>query len=78
MCESSDFSVQGNPQLLFTAGGQSSCASVTIDGDGLFEGEEMYCLTLESSDPDITIGETGVTCIVIADQDCKFEKHSVC
>ena len=72
MCESSDFSVQGNPQLLFTAGGQSSCASVTIDGDGLFEGEEMYCLTLESSDPDITIGDTGVTCIVIADQNCKL------
>ena len=54
---------------MFPSGGesQSSCASVTITDDDLFEGEEMYCLTLESSDPDIIVGSTSFTCVIIND-----------
>ena len=70
----SDFSLEGDSQLVFPSGGQSesSCANVTISDDGLFEGEETHCLTLQSSDPDITTGATSVTCIVIADDDSKL------
>ena len=60
---------------MFPSGGesQSSCASVTITDDDLFEGEEMYCLTLESSDPDIIVGSTSFTCVLIADDDCMLD-----
>jgi hypothetical protein len=66
---SPDLSLEGSAQLIFPSGGQSesSCASVTIRDDDLFEGEEMYCLTLQSSDPDIIVGSTSFTCVVIAD-----------
>ena len=71
---SPDLSLEGSAQLIFPSGGQSgsSCASVTIRDDDLFEGEEMYCLTLQSSDPDIIVGSTFFTCVVIADNDCKL------
>ena len=60
--------------MVFPSGGQSEsvCASVAITDDDLFEGEEMYCLTLQSSDPDITTGSTPFTCIVITDGDSKL------
>ena len=45
---------------------------MAITDDDLFEGEEMYCLTLQSSDPDITTGSTPFTCIVITDGDSKL------
>ena len=72
LCESPDLSLDGSAKLVFPSGGesQSSCASVTITGDDLFEGEEMYCLTLESSDPDIIVGSISFTCVLIADDDC--------
>ena len=71
---SPDLSLEGSAQLIFPSGGQSesSCASVTIRDDDLFEGDELYCLTLQSSDPDITVGSTSLTCIVIADNDRKL------
>ena len=67
--------VEGEAQLDFPASGQSqmSCADVTISEDAVFEDEETFCLTLESSDPDITIGPAGDTCIVISDNDSKTE-----
>ena len=57
------------------SGGQSnsSCTSVAITDDDLFEGEEMYCLTLQSSDPDIIVGSDSFTCVVIVDDDSKCD-----
>ena len=71
---SPDLSLEGGAQLIFPSGGLSgsSCASVTITDDGLFEGGEMYCLTLQSSDPDIIVGSTSFTCVVIADNNRKL------
>ena len=69
--------MQGDSQLVFSGGqSESSCASVTIRDDDLFEGEEMHCLTLQSSDPDIIIGSTFFTCVVIADNDRKLWYYS--
>ena len=48
---------------------QTSCTNVTIVSDGRLEDEETFCLTLVSSDPDVTVGPTVVTCIVITDID---------
>ena len=63
----------GDSQLVFSGGlSESSCASVTIRDDDLFEGEEMHCLTLQSSDPDIIVGSTFLTYVVIADNDRKL------
>ena len=75
LCESPDLSLDGSAKLVFPSGGesQSSCVSVTITGDDLFEGEEMYCLTLESSDPDIIVGSTSFTCVLIGDDDCMLD-----
>ena len=58
--------------LEFPAGGESEsrCVDVEIVNDPLLEGEEMNCLTLQSFDPDITVGAD--TCIIIGDTDCKY------
>ena len=50
-------------------GPQEQCTDVTIVSDGLLEDEETYCVSLDSSDPDITIGMVSVTCITIQDVD---------
>ena len=65
-----DFSVQ-DPQLTFPPGvaSQTRCTDVTIVSDGRLEDEETFCLTLVSSDPDVTAGPTSVTCISTADND---------
>ena len=65
--------MEGDPQLNFPSGGESqmSCADVMISDDLVFENEETFCLTLESSDADVTVGPSGVTCIVISDNDSK-------
>ena len=68
-----DFSVSSN-QLTFPPGvaSQTRCTDVTIVSDGRLEDEETFCLTLVSSDPDVTAGPTAaVTCIVIADSNSK-------
>lgn len=69
----SDFSVEGDSQLNFPSGRESqiSCVTVTITSDDELEDEETFCLTLESSDSDITIGPTAVTCLVIEDGNSK-------
>ena len=46
---------------------------MTVIDDDLFEGEEMYCLTLQSSDSNITIWSPDFTCIFIEDDDRKLE-----
>ena len=58
--------------LEFPAGGESEsrCVDVEIVSDQPLEGEEMNCLTLQSFDPDITVGAD--TCIIIGDTDCKY------
>ena len=68
--------VEGDSQLNFPSGEQpqTSCANVTISDDAVFENEETFCLTLESSDPDITVGPAGVTCIVISDNDSEMQR----
>ena len=67
-----DFSIE-DLQLTFPPGvaSQTSCTDVTIVSDGRLEDEETFCLTLVSSDPDVTAGSTAVTCIVIADSNSK-------
>ena len=50
---------------------QTSCTNVTIVSDGRLEDEETFCLTLVSSDPDVTVASSAVTCIVITDVDSK-------
>ena len=67
--------MDGDSQLVFNSGGHSSCANVTIISDGLFEGEEMHCLNLQSSESDIVIGTISLTCILIADADSKFKQN---
>ena len=65
---SPDLSLEGSAQLIFPSGGLSgsSCASVTIRDDDLFEGEETYCLTLNSVDPNVIIdSDSAVTCVII-------------
>ena len=66
-----DFSIQDS-QLTFPPGveSQTRCIDVTIVSDGKLEDEETFCLTLVSSDPDVTAGPTAaVTCISTADND---------
>ena len=67
-----DFSIE-DPQLTFPPGveSQTRCTNVTIVSDGRLEDEETFCLTLVSSDPDVTAGSTAVTCIVISDSNSK-------
>ena len=69
-----DFSIE-DPQLTFPPGvaSQTRCTDVTIVSDGTLEDEETFCLTLVSSDPDVTAGSTAVTCIVIADSTSKYQ-----
>ena len=73
-----DFSVSSN-QLTFPSGvaSQTRCTDVTIVSDGRLEDEETFCLTLVSSDPDVTAGSTAVTCIVITDTDSKSCSNSM-
>ena len=68
-----DFSIE-DPQLAFPPGveSQTSCTNVTIVSDGRLEDVETFCLTLVSSDPDVTVVPTAVTCIVITDVDSKW------
>ena len=51
---------------------QISCTNVTIVSDSRLEDVETFCLTLVSLDPDVAIGSTAVTCIVITDIDGRF------
>lgn len=70
-----DFSVEGDSQLYFPSSGESqiSCANLTITNEGLFENEEVFCLTLESSDLDVIINSTtAVTCITIQNINSKL------
>ena len=65
-----DFTVDRS-ELMFPPGvaSQTRCIDVTIVSDGRLEDEETFCLTLVSSDPDVTAGSTAVTCIVITNID---------
>ena len=57
---------------------QTRCIDVTIVSDGRLEDEETFCLTLVSSDPDVTAGPTAaVTCIMITDTDSKSCSNSM-
>ena len=60
-----------NTLLIFPpgVGPQEQCTDVTIVSDGLLESEETYCVSLDSSDPDVTIGMVSMTCITIQDVD---------
>ena len=62
----------GGNSIEFPPGGpsQSRCVIVMIRDDVLLEDEETFCLTLQSSDTDITITD-GVTCITVDDIDRK-------
>ena len=75
----SDFSVEQNAQLIFSGqGSEIICANVTVTDDGVYEGDESYCIALQSSDPDITIGPLRETCITIVDNDCKLSLSTRC
>ena len=49
---------------------QIVCTDVSIVSDGTLEEEEIFCLNLSSSDPNVSASAT--TCIVIADSDSKL------
>ena len=48
---------------------QEQCTRVNIVSDGILEDEEIYCISLESTEPQVTIGSVSATCIVIEDID---------
>ena len=62
-----DFSL-ASTQLLFDAaqGPQTVCTTVTIAIDNIIEDQEIYDLTLNSSDVDVLIGTLSVAQLVIA------------
>ena len=45
------------------------CTNVSVISDGILEDVESHCLTLESSDSSVTVGQSSVTCISIEDSD---------
>ena len=62
-----DFNL-ASTQLLFDAaqGPQTVCITVTIVIDNIIEDQEIYDLTLDSSDVDVLIGTLSVAQLVIA------------
>ena len=69
-----DFNIE-NSTIVFppTESNQTECTDVTIVSDELLEREEIFCLNLSSSDPDVTIAVSLMTtCIMIADNNSEF------
>ena len=48
---------------------QLQCTNVSVISDGILEDVESHCLTLESSDSSVTVGQSSVTCILVEDND---------
>ena len=65
-----DFSIE-NTQLTFQPSGvsQTSCTNVATVDDNRLEVDEIFHLTLESSDSEVTIGSPTVTLVSIGDND---------
>ena len=64
----SDISIK-NSQLNFEHDGESQCTNVSVTSDGILEDMESHCLTLESIDSSVIVGQSSVTCISVEDND---------
>ena len=66
----SDISIE-NKLLNFEPGEevQLQCTNVSVTSDGILEDVESHCLTLESNDSSIIVGQSSVTCISVGDSD---------
>ena len=64
----SDISIKKS-QLNFEPDGKSQCTNVSVTSDGILEGVESHCLTLESNDSSVIVGQSSVTCISVEDSD---------
>lgn len=70
-----DIVVEGDSRLNFSSSGgpQTRCVNLNITNDGIVDGNEVFCLTLESSDFDVIVSDSaGVTCITILNVDSKL------
>ena len=64
----SDISIKKS-QLNFEPDGESQCTNVSVTSDGILEDVESHCLTLESNDSSVIVGQSSVTCILVEDSD---------
>ena len=48
---------------------QLQCTNVSVTSDGILEDVESHCLTLESNDSSVIVGQSSVTCISVGDSD---------
>ena len=48
---------------------QLQCTNVSVTSDGILEDVESHCLTLESNDSSVIVGQSSVTCISVEDSD---------
>ena len=66
----SDISIE-NKVLNFEPGKefQLQCTNVSVTSDGILEDVESHCLTLESNDSSVIVGQSSVTCIPVEDSD---------
>ena len=70
-----DFIIE-DPVIVFppTVSNQTRCTNVTIVFDAILEKEETFCLNMNSSDPDVIIGQSSMTtCIMIADNNSELQ-----